>query len=200
MTRILDLHTHHRENPEAIVNLTPCEPVPSEGWYSVGIHPWEAHRFSPEWEAWLREAATAPNVAAIGEAGIDRFRGEATIKEQERVFLLQAELAESLGKPLIIHCVRAWEETLRLHRLLHPVKSRWIIHGFRGKPALARQLTDAGLSLSIGEKFNPGVIAAVPSSQLFIETDESPLPIAEIASRASLPVRDIAPVLLNGHV
>lgn len=50
---------------------------------------------------------------------------------------------------------------MELRKAFRP-KQRWIIHGFRRKPELARQLVDAGFDISIGTKYNPGVPAVVP--------------------------------------
>ena len=57
---------------------------------------------------------------------------------------------------------------------------KWIVHGFRGKPQLAGQLLKAGIDLSFGEKFNPESIQITPIERLFIETDESAMPIERI--------------------
>ena len=46
-----------------------------------------------------------------------------------------------------------------------------IIHGFRGKPELARQLTAAGFFLSLGARYNP----ASERFALFRESDMSDL-------------------------
>ena len=59
---------------------------------------------------------------------------------------------------------------MQLRRELKPGQ-RWVIHGFRRKPELARQLIDAGFDISIGTKHNIGVPAAVPAGRLFHETD-----------------------------
>lgn len=71
---------------------------------------------------------------------------------------------------MIIHCVRRYGRIMALRKELN-ARQRWIIHGFRGKPELARQLLAAGFDISIGTKFNPEVPGAVPSGHLFHETD-----------------------------
>jgi TatD DNase family protein len=57
---------------------------------------------------------------------------------------------------------------------------RWIIHGFRGKPQLAEQALKAGFDLSFGEKLNEQSVRITPLENLFVETDESLLPIEQI--------------------
>lgn len=191
---LYDIHTHDLTRRDALVNLPEGADIPAEGRFSVGIHPWDAASMTPQRWQWLEEAAAAPQVLAIGECGLDALRGP-SLDLQEPLFIEQARLATSLGKPLIIHCVRAWDRLLRLNKQLHG-HSTWIIHGFRGKEALGRQLLDAGLHLSFGPATPPRVAQALAAlqSRTYLETDDSPLPIAEVAHRLSLPLRDFSRV------
>jgi TatD DNase family protein len=59
----------------------------------------------------------------------------------------------------------------------------WIIHGFRGKPQLARQLINQGFYISLGELFNPQTATIIPTNRLLFETDESTLDIDTIIER-----------------
>lgn len=167
-----DIHTHGRRGPTMITNISPDDTVdtaPGEAWYSVGVHPWDSEGVDSEAFARLRALASDPRVVAIGEAGLDSKRG-ASLQEQERVFIEQARIAEEVRKPLIIHCVGCFNRMMQLRRELKPGQ-RWVIHGFRRKPELARQLIDAGFDISIGTKYNIGVPAVVPAGRLFHETD-----------------------------
>jgi Tat protein secretion system quality control protein TatD with DNase activity len=47
-----------------------------------------------------------------------------------------------------------------------------IIHGFRKGPQLARQLLDAGFSISIGTHHHPDILSIIPPHRLYHETDE----------------------------
>lgn len=78
--------------------------------------------------------------------------------------------------------VRGWDELFSLRREMRPSQP-WIVHGFRGKPELARRLVAEGFYLSYGERFNPASVAVTPPDRLLIETDESQLSLAEIAGR-----------------
>lgn len=122
-----------------------------------------------------------PEVVAIGETGLDSLRGS-SLDVQTALLRRHALLAESVGKPLILHVVRRWDEIIALKKELKPTV-KWIIHGFRGGARQARSLVDAGFYLSVGEHFNPDAIRDIPSDRLYTETDESPLPIAEIRRR-----------------
>ena len=67
-------------------------------------------------------------------------------------FEYQARLSVELGKPLVIHLVKAMSELLKLKQQIKPANP-WIIHGFRGKPALAEECLRHGFYLSFGEKY-----------------------------------------------
>lgn len=172
-----DIHTHRRDAGEdSLICVGPEEPRRADRWYSVGVHPWTlgAGGLSAEQREALRQAAAAGRVVAIGEAGIDMLRGPA-VEVQTKAFMEQAEIAAAAGKPLIIHCVRAWHIVLRLRaeflRRHGDDAPQWVIHGFRGGPALARQLLDAGLDLSFGERHNAEALALTPPGRRYRESD-----------------------------
>jgi len=98
--------------------------------------------------AYLNEIASHPSIVAIGETGLDRLKGP-SFDVQIPVFKKHIELSENLGKPVIIHCVKAWEELIQIRRETKPTQS-WIIHGYRGKPELTKRLIQEGfLFLSV---------------------------------------------------
>lgn len=177
-----DIHSHHPgAGDDTVVSLDYDRAIPSEGYYSIGLHPWQTDMTAEALAAAIdevRRKATDERVVAIGECGIDRLRG-GDINTQTDIFRRHVDISESLGKPLIIHAVRSFDMLLSLKKEIKP-QQLWIIHGFRGKAALARQLLDAGFALSYGERFNPEAVALTPAGSLFTETDESTLPIAVI--------------------
>lgn len=199
MTVPVDIHTHHlpQEAGAAIVNCYPEAFVPrTGGWYSVGIHPWrinECVRMSLQdgvpvvrqgaERLLTKELAAHPQVLAIGETGLDKLT-DAPLEVQMEIFEYQAGLAEEVGKPLVIHLVKAVGELLRLKRVLRP-SVPWIIHGFRGKAALAEEYLRHGFYLSFGEKYQEEALRRVPARSLFMETDESAVPVAELYERAA---------------
>lgn len=188
MSGFPDIHTHALAgggNGFRLVNVSPETFAPRAGqWYSVGLHPWSLQGEVPQ-EVWTRvqEAVAHPQVLAVGEAGLDKLAA-APMDLQEAVFVRQALLAEEAGKPLVVHLVKATDALLRLRKQLSP-HVPWIIHGFRGKAQLADEWIRHGCYLSFGAKFQEEALRAVPLSRLFIETDESPLPVAEIYELAA---------------
>lgn len=183
----IDIHTHrscHFPQTVSIRNLMPGEAWSSEPYCSVGLHPWHIDaNFLDEMEK-VRKAATAKNVLLIGETGLDKLRG-ADSELQETIFIEHIRISESVGKPLIIHCVKAFDEIIALRKKMRP-QQQWIIHGFRGKPQQAQQLLDNGFQLSFGEHFNADSLAlAFHRHSLWLETDESTHSIEEIYDAAS---------------
>lgn len=191
---IADCHTHTlpSEPGSAIVSVAPGQQRLPGHLYSVGIHPWHiADPTSADLEQ-LRRDAVLPSTVAIGETGLDTLRGAAPLPEQERLLTEHIRLSEELGKPLVIHVVRAHHDIMRLRRTLR-ARQPWVIHGFRGSESLARQyLALPGVYLSVGEHFNPAALAAIPDERLLLETDTSPLPIAAIAARTGRDPRGAA--------
>ena len=158
----IDIHTH---------NPNPDHPTPT----SAGIHPWHAAT-GPLDEAALRAAML------IGEIGLD-FACDVDHTLQEQVFRQQLRLAEQYEKPVVLHCVRAFEPMMRI--LAEHNLPAVIFHGFIGSRQQAEQAVKRGYFLSFGEGAfrSPRTIEAmraIPLSHLFVETDESLSPIEEI--------------------
>ncbi|MCE2616764.1 TatD family hydrolase [Phocaeicola oris] len=171
---LLDIHTHHQPNvlSEAIQNISFKEfQAQKGGYYSVGIHPWDV---TSNWETdfdVLRKTATDDRIIAIGEVGIDRFVTD-NIMLQKAAFERQIALSEELRLPLIIHCVKCYNELIQLKRDLHP-KQPWIVHGFRNNPFIAERLLSEDMYISFGDRYQSTVVQMVPDEKLFVETDES---------------------------
>ncbi len=187
MSTLLDIHAHHLPQMpgEAIENCYPDSFVPEVGgWYSVGVHPWHITNSIVRDESKnLLLLLEHPQVLAVGEAGLDKMAG-ASMPVQIEYFEWQARMAMAINKPLIIHLVKAFEELLKLKQAIHPVNP-WIIHGFRGKAILAEEYLRHGFYLSFGEKYQEEAIRAVPAHRLFLETDESTVPLMELYNRVA---------------
>jgi len=143
--------------------------------FSVGAHPWSLNEENSESLMMkVRDFAVHPNVIAIGETGFDKLKGPDQAL-QGNLFRQHVELSERLHKPLIIHCVRSYDEVLAAQKKLKPAMP-WVIHGFRGKPELASQLTGKGLYLSAWVEWavrpvSADTLRSIPPGMLFLETD-----------------------------
>ncbi|OFY74947.1 MAG: hypothetical protein A2V46_13545, partial [Bacteroidetes bacterium RBG_19FT_COMBO_42_7] len=150
----IDIHTHNAkpakgifavENLMAHENLMPGTITAKA--FTAGIHPWHLNEFNRDkLLEYVSNVAGDPKLIAFGEAGFDKLRGP-SVELQTSTFAEQVKIAGEYNKPLVIHCVRAWEELLAAHRNMKPL-TPWLVHGFRGKKELALQLIKRGMYLS----------------------------------------------------
>lgn len=151
--------------------LLPFEPKEDQR-YSVGLHPWDLDQVTNnQWLETLESLLAHPQVLAVGECGIDR-RLETPLEKQVRFFRLQVELAEKLGKPLILHAVRSYSDLLQLKKQSGS-KLPWILHGYQGGVETTKQLAQMDFCFSLGaallndrQKLNQS-LREIPLSQLF---------------------------------
>lgn len=186
----IDIHTH-RLVPvpgESIVSCLPDAFFPQKGgWYSVGIHPWQLGSYAwtdTAFRAHFESLVRHPQVLAVGEAGLDKLIS-VSLYSQTDALRYQADVAESIGKPLVLHLVKATTELLALKRELNP-RVPWIVHGFRGKAQLALDLVRHGLYLSFGARYQEEALRQMPADRLFLETDEIDSAISDLYERAAL--------------
>jgi len=94
-----------------------------------------------------------------------------------------------LRKPVVIHCVRAWEELVSAHKKLKP-HMPWLVHGFRGKSELGMQLISKGMYLSFWFDFilkpeSAHLLKSLPREKIFLETDGADVDIRDIYKKVS---------------
>lgn len=184
-----DIHTHRTlisEGELAVRSLDFSQAkeilsITGKNLYSVGVHPWNIGELRDNWLVDFVELCEDSRIVLIGECGLDKNTA-ASVELQTDVFEKQIHISEKMRKPLIIHCVGFFNELIGL-RKKHKPSQKWILHGFRGKPQLAEQLLKAGFDISFGEKMNAESVKIVPVEHLFVETDESEIPISEIYSQ-----------------
>lgn len=141
---------------------------------AVGMHPHEADRFATE-EAPLRTLLDEEKVVAVGEIGLDYYRGRVPRREQLDVFRAQLAWAKERDLPVSVHNREADDDVLTE---MERARVRGMLHCFTGSPNTARRALDAGLHLSFaGNVTYPKagelrqVAAAVPLDRLLLETD-----------------------------
>jgi TatD DNase family protein len=180
---------------------------------TVGIHPHEAEKVSPQHLEQLTTLAKHKKVIAWGEIGLDYFYDHSPRHVQQTVFRDQMELARQSKKPIIIHCRDAWADCLNM------IDERWrptglggILHCFTSTLEDARRGIEMGFLISFaGNSTYPkaqnlrDVAKALPLENLLIETDapylapqpyrgkrNEPAYVAEVA-RTLATVRDLSP-------
>jgi TatD DNase family protein len=156
---------------------------------AFGLHPWFAAKRSPTWLAELTGMLEEFPSASVGECGLDFARATPTKSLQLEVFAAQLTLAAERGRPVSVHCVRAWAALLDiLHH--HPHAPPLLLHDFSGSPELVDQLARFRVIFSFSATpLSPprakvrAAFARVPAERLLLETDapNNPAP-AEIRS------------------
>lgn len=165
-------------------------------WATAGFHP---GHFSAEWHhdkneqseeakeifdpVRLKEIASAPEVVAIGECGLDFFRISPedleTRKMQKEGFIAQMKVSSELGKPLMIHCRAAFPELIEIfeqHRNLLVSPNPGAIHFFSGNLEEAKKLLGLGFVFTFGgvvtfSRDYDEVIKFIPVENILPETD-----------------------------
>jgi len=192
----VDIHCHNANGIQTLevlsIDTLDFDPTTTNNrFYSLGLHPWYIDR--QDIQTALKKIASCDGdskLLAIGECGLDKTI-TTPLSLQTEVFNAQIKLAEQLGKPLIIHCVRAYNELIQLKKSGNSTEIGWIIHGFNANPALADQLIKHGFYLSFGAALlNPcsragQALLETPQNRLFLETDTAELAIDAIYAAAA---------------
>jgi len=143
---------------------------------SVGVHPHETAKATPETFERLRELLANPKVVAIGEIGLDYHYNFSPPEVQREVFARQLEMARAASRPVIIHTREAWPDTLRM--LAEARLAGGIMHCFSEGPAEAEQVLALGFHISFAGVVTfpkalrvQAVARMVPLDRLLVETD-----------------------------
>ena len=180
-----DFHHHDAGKNFGIYNLKFNE-VPPQSFFSAGIHPNAVADDFEEKLNWLREISAHKNCVAIGECGLDGLI-DVDEKLQEKAFLAQIEVANSVKKPLIIHCVKRFSQLLPFRKVS---KVPMIVHGFNKRKTIGDDLLKNGFCLSFGKSvlYNVNLqefLKEFPLDRLFLETDSADFQIVELYQKVA---------------
>jgi TatD DNase family protein len=174
----IDFHTHKAlcaEEPEIVEVISNHKEVKNENeFFTIGHHPWWTNEILTGSElTTLKLNLTHSNCLGIGECGLDKLKG-APKEIQEEVFYQHIQIANEINAPLIVHCVRQYDQVLNFRK--NYGNTPWVIHGFRRNYQLAKSLLDQGIKVSISPiiHMNTGFIEMIeylPLDGFFIETD-----------------------------
>lgn len=187
-----NLHTHASSGKAdvlEIVNQYPYEFDENIKSYSIGIHPWYINNGRLNRDlAVIEEKLQEQGCLALGECGLDK-RIETPFEVQKEVFEKQLLLAKKYKKPVILHCVAAYQEIIEIKNALQPGVPM-VIHGFSKNIQVAQQLLTNGFYLSFGKYLlrNPElseVFKAVPDDRFFLETDTIQETISQVYEKAA---------------
>ncbi|MDP1802701.1 MAG: TatD family hydrolase [Bacteroidota bacterium] len=187
----INIHTHFQlyDAKLELVNLNMDSTVKANH-YSYGLHPWYLDKTTYEAQlAKLKIVAHEKRCLAIGECGLDKIC-KTDFELQTEVFIEQIKIANQINKPLIVHCVKAFNELincLNLNDNTVPV----IVHGFNNNDNIARVLLNQGYYFSFGkallgyESNAAKAIKTVGRKNFFLETDDTDLSIKYIYKKAA---------------
>jgi TatD DNase family protein len=159
--------------------------------FSAGIHPWliDDVNYDKQFEE-LKILAAKTNCKAIGECGLDKLNGP-DLSIQISLFEKQIVLAIELKKPVIVHCVQAYDRLLSVIKK-YQNKCVFIVHGFNQNEIIAAQLLKLGAYLSFGNALLNEknerlkiIFTQTPDFQMFFENDDSTCAIEEIYAKAA---------------
>jgi TatD DNase family protein len=145
---------------------------------TVGVHPHDAAKATPDTYKQLKELLKHPKVLALGEIGLDYHYDHSPREVQREVFLEQMLIAAEARKPIVIHTREAWEDTIALLEVYWRPGLGGIMHCFSGGPDQAALCLDLGFHLSFAgiltfPKSTDIQEAArqAPANRILIETD-----------------------------
>lgn len=160
---------------------------------ALGLHPFFMAEHRPEHlellDRYLQRYRA--QIVAVGETGLDFSRK--TDKEQQlSLFRAQLELAEKYQLPVILHIVKAHEQTLTLLKEFPSV--RGIVHSYSGSLPQARQYIKQGFLLGVGGVITwpksdkkRAMFAQLPLESLVLETDSPDMPPAGMKGQRNTP-------------
>ncbi len=193
MTKFINLHTHQFSNDSEVIEVVNQYPwtfdasIPS---YSIGIHPWyiDEKRMASDLDRIVEKLMLAPCLA-LGECGLDK-RIDIPMDLQVIVFKKQLEIVKLTNKPIILHCVAAFDEVIAIKKQMK-IENPMIIHGFSKNVQVAQSLLNNGFYLTFGKYLlrNPEmekVFKFVPENQIVLETDTIEETIYEVYEKAAL--------------
>ena len=146
---------------------------------AVGIHPHEADKTGDKDIAEIRELAiNGDKIVAIGEVGLDHYKGFSSREGQLKLFKRVVSLALELDLPLILHNREASADLLAVLEDEGRRALRGVVHCFSGDDVFLEKTLAMGLYISFAGNITYEKAAGlrelakkVPAEKLLLETD-----------------------------
>ncbi|MBK5273873.1 MAG: TatD family hydrolase [Desulfuromonadales bacterium] len=158
---------------------------------AYGIHPMHAGLADDDRLSHLASIAAAG--VAIGEIGLDPAY-TIPLERQERAFRDQLRLAVSLGLPVLVHCRRAFQRTLRILQEEGAHHVGGLMHAYSGSSEMAREFIRLGFAISISGMVTRNnslrlhrVVHELALEELVLETDAPDLTPQRYRGRPNQP-------------
>ena len=144
---------------------------------TVGLHPHDAKRFTPQSLREIALLAEHPKVVALGEMGLDYHRNLSPKSVQKRVFEEQLDLATQLDLPIVVHNRNAFDDILSILEN-HSQLTGGVLHCFSENTKSMDRVIDVGFHIGIGGPVTykksqdlKQVVKVMPADSFLIETD-----------------------------
>ena len=163
------------DSAEACVVATSQEDV----FAAVGVHPHEAKDFDPSRHGVsLEELARRPEVAAIGEVGLDFHYDFSPRDRQIETLEWMVDLAQRRSLPLILHNRESGAELLAILSRSGPRENAGVFHSFTESADYGRRVIDLGFVVSFSGMITfanaeniRAAAAGLPLDAMLVETD-----------------------------
>lgn len=190
-----DAHTHKKYTDSGVefvrnafhhLSILQLNNIPYH--FSVGIHPWDVQLNNQASLERVKQTALHPRCVAIGETGLDYYiKTDKNI--QKNIFIEHVKIAEELSKPLIIHCVRAYHDSVPI---LKNIQIPVILHQYIGNKIITDTLLqNSFIHFSFGRQLfstnvDTEVFSQIPVDRILFETDSSNKHIEDVYEKAAL--------------
>ncbi len=161
-------------------------------YLAAGLHPHDAKKLRPDHLVQIKEMASAGEIMAIGEIGLDFHYNFSPPDKQLEAFSQQLALASELKLPVIIHSREAAGQIIEIIKSL-PYSGGGILHCFSESWPQAKAMVDLGFLVSFSGILTYERAAGVqeaarrlPLDVLLVETDSpylTPYPDKKLAKR-----------------
>jgi TatD DNase family protein len=144
----------------------------------VGVHPHDASACDEPRLEELRALARSERVVGIGESGLDFHYMRSSPEAQEAALRRHLELADEVGRPIVIHCREAEDRLIEIVKEVGMPPKGGVIHCFTGNRAAACEFINLGFFISFSGivTFRNAaslreVVPIIPDDRILIETD-----------------------------
>jgi TatD DNase family protein len=150
---------------------------------TAGIHPHNAGAYTAADLEALAELSESPGIVALGEVGLDYYRGYVSGETQKALFEDVISLANDTRLPLVIHSREAFADTMAL---LGSARVPVVLHCFEGGEGEVREARERGYYVGLAgnvtykNSATAAVLGLMDEEKLLVETDApylSPRPV-----------------------
>lgn len=167
---------------------------------AFGLHPWWQKERTPGWRERLVEILIKHPDASVGETGLDLWMPSPDIEDQKSVLRDHLEISRIMGRPISLHCLRAWSDLLMVMKSEAPMPRGFLLHGYAGPAAMIDDWVQLGAFFSFSPSFLSRKKAAVremfrtriPLKRILVETDAPDMAPPKNLERFEIPLHSPA--------